>query len=245
MPFFLLSLLAQVALVVHIIKTGRNTIWIWVIIFLPLAGILAYLLVEVLPELLGSRTGRKMSRSVARAVNPDKELKQASANYAITDTVDNSLKLAAELLNKGNASEAKTLYERCLRGPYLTDPYILFGLARAQFALDEYQQAVDTLDKLIATNPDFKNADAHLLYARALEQAGHSEQAMHEYETLHGYYPGPEASFRYAELCQKTGKLALAQQLFGEIVTRAATAGRHYNSQYKTWIQQSKARMEG
>lgn len=245
MPFFLLSLLAQVALVVHIIKTGRNTIWIWVIILLPLAGILAYLLVELLPELMGSRTGRKMSRSVARAVNPDKDLKQASANYAITDTVENSLKLAAELLNKGNASEARELYERCLKGPYLTDPYILFGLARAQFALDAYQQAVDTLDKLIATNPDFKNADAHLLYARAQEQAGHIDMALLEYEALHRYYPGPEASFRYAELCQRSGKPALAQQLFGEIVTRAATASKHYNSQYKTWIQQSKARIEG
>ena len=43
---FIFSIVLQVLLIVHCIKTGRNTIWIWVLVFLSYAGILAYLAVE-------------------------------------------------------------------------------------------------------------------------------------------------------------------------------------------------------
>jgi hypothetical protein len=49
MLFYILPILIQVGLVVHVIKTGRNTIWIWVLVLLPGVGSLAYLVVEVLP----------------------------------------------------------------------------------------------------------------------------------------------------------------------------------------------------
>ncbi|PCK07520.1 MAG: hypothetical protein COA42_13985 [Alteromonadaceae bacterium] len=32
MPLFILSLLFQVGFVIHIIKTGRSTTWIWIVI---------------------------------------------------------------------------------------------------------------------------------------------------------------------------------------------------------------------
>ena len=37
MPLFILSILLQIALVVHIVRTGRNTTWIWIVVMLPLA----------------------------------------------------------------------------------------------------------------------------------------------------------------------------------------------------------------
>ena len=59
MIFFVLSLVIQVLLIVHCIKTGRNTIWIWVLALLSYAGIIAYIAAELLPDLLGSRTARR------------------------------------------------------------------------------------------------------------------------------------------------------------------------------------------
>ncbi len=55
MPILILSAILQVALVVHIIKTGRSTTWIWIVVMLPLAGSIAYLLLEVLPDLMAGR----------------------------------------------------------------------------------------------------------------------------------------------------------------------------------------------
>ena len=34
MSFLIISLIIQVAFIVHVIKTGRNTLWIWVLISL-------------------------------------------------------------------------------------------------------------------------------------------------------------------------------------------------------------------
>ena len=60
--FFILSILIQVILIIHVIKTGRNTIWIWVLALLSYAGIIAYVAAELLPDLLGSRSARRAGR---------------------------------------------------------------------------------------------------------------------------------------------------------------------------------------
>ena len=53
-----LPIILTVLLIIHVIRTGRNTLWIWLIIFLPLAGGIAYTIVELIPELSRSRTLR-------------------------------------------------------------------------------------------------------------------------------------------------------------------------------------------
>ena len=77
MPFFILSLVLEVALIIHIVKTGRNTTWIWIVLMLPLAGSIAYLIIEVLPGLTGSKTGRKAAKKISTTVNPNRDLKKA------------------------------------------------------------------------------------------------------------------------------------------------------------------------
>lgn len=64
MPFFILSVIIQVLLIVHIVKTGRNTTWIWIVVLLPAAGAIAYFIVEILPELMGGRSARKAKKKL-------------------------------------------------------------------------------------------------------------------------------------------------------------------------------------
>jgi hypothetical protein len=206
MPILIISLIIQIALVVHIVKTGRNMTWIFVVLFFPLVGSIAYFIVELLPELSGTRTARKWKRNIAKTVNPDKDFKTASQNLAIADTVQNSMTLAAAYLTKGQYSEAKELYSRCLRGVHVDDPDILLGLAKAQYGLGEYAETINTLDGLKAKNPDYKSAEGHLLYARSLEQLGSVDAAIHEYEALVKYYPGPEPASRLALLLKSRGE---------------------------------------
>ena len=65
---FIISLLIQVLLIVHCIRTGRNTLWIWAIALLPLAGPIAYVLVEIMPALFQSSGTRRAVRGVRRAL---------------------------------------------------------------------------------------------------------------------------------------------------------------------------------
>ena len=240
MPFIILSVLLQVALVVHIVKTGRNTTWIWIVVMLPLAGSIAYVLLEVLPDASNTRAARKASKKVKSVINPNKEINNATKQFSVSDTVENSMKLAEECYNKGLFSEAKSLYEKCLKGAHAGDPHLMFGFARSVFELAEYSVVKDTLDKLIEINPEYKNAEAHLLYARTLEQLNEVAAALDEYETLHGYFTGPEASFYFAKFLKNQNQNEKSKAVFQQIVDAARHSGKHYNTLHKEYISGSK-----
>ena len=110
MPILILSFVVQLALIVHVLKTGRNTVWVFILLFAPVVGGLAYLIVELLPELTRSRTGRRMRSSVVKAVNPDRDLKTAERNLAVAGTAQNAMRLAEELMAKERFAEARDLY---------------------------------------------------------------------------------------------------------------------------------------
>ncbi len=78
-PISILILAIQVGLIVHVIKTGRNMVWIMAIGLLPLVGALAYVVVEILPSMSGSRTARRAKSGVGRLLDPDKDLRRAAA----------------------------------------------------------------------------------------------------------------------------------------------------------------------
>ena len=126
------------------------------------------------------------------------------------------MELARQCLNRNMFQEAKSLYQKCLKGPYANDPDLMFGLASAEFGLNDFAATRQTLDRLIAENPGYKNQDAHLLYARALEGLGDRAAAQHEYETLYTYFTGPQAMFHFALFLKGQGETARAKALFSE-----------------------------
>jgi len=243
MPLLILSIVIQVAFIVHVIKTGRSTIWIWVLVLLPLAGMIAYLIVEIIPEMMAGRTGRRAQRWLQGVANPNKNINEASRNFAVADTVENTIRLAEECLSKGLYKDAKPLFEKALTGIHEDDPDFMFGLARAEFGLENYGATKALLDDLIAKNPNYKNVHAHLLYARAVELLGDVDAALKEYEVLDGYYPGPEASYRYALLLRQNGQSEKARTVLEKIVNLSKTSGRHYNTIHKQWISKAKSEL--
>jgi hypothetical protein len=236
MPFYILSILIQVGLVVHVIKTGRPTIWIWVLVLLPGVGALAYVLVEVLPGLLRSRATQNAVRGVRRAVDPDRDLRQASATAAVSDTVVAKARLGAELARRGDYAGAAETYRAGLKGIYEHDPTLLLGLAEAQFAAGDAAGARQSLDTLITNNPDFKSADGHLLYARALEAEGNLAKAESEYRVVAGYYPGAEARVRHAQLLRRMGRGDEARAALEDVLRTAELAPRHVRRAQAEWL---------
>ncbi len=240
MPLYIITVVIQVAFVIHILKTKRNTTWIWVVLVLPLAGSIAYFIMEILPGLTTSRTGRSAQRKVGELLNPNKGLKSATTNYSIVDTVENSVTLAEEFIDKKMFKEAKELYQKCLKGAHQDDPDILFGVAKSEFGLNNFKQTKSILDEVIEKNPDYKNPDAHLLYARSLEGLNEFELALPEYEVLDKYYLGAEATYRYAMLLKKLEKQEESMACFNKIIESSKISGKHYNMLNKEWITKTK-----
>jgi len=235
-----LSIAVQAGLIVHVIKTGRNSLWIWAIALLPPAGPIAYIAVEILPELFGGRAARRARSGMQRMIDPDRELRRASAEVEISGNVDARRRLAEELLDRNQYDAAIEIYEGGLKGIFEHDPTLLLGLARAQFAKNNFAAARAAMERLIQNNPDFKSTDGQLLYARTLEAQDALDEAEHEYAAVAPGYPGAEARFRYAMLLKRRGKLEEARRILKDLLDGAKLGPAHYRRAQAQWLDRAR-----
>ena len=237
MPVYaVLLLLLQVGFAIHAVRTGKDSMWLWIIVFVPGIGCLIYFITQVLPAMMGSRRLRQAKGRLVETIDPERELRERTDLLATADTVANRLALADQYCKAQRFDEAIELYKKCLSGVHENDPGTLEQLARAYFAKGAAQAAKDTLDNLIKLNPTYQSVDGHLLYARVLEALNQTEQACGEYEILRGSYPGEEARVRYGLLLQKIGNPTKAQEVFDETLTRCKRAPKHYRLKEQKWI---------
>jgi hypothetical protein len=236
MLFVILSYAIQVALIVHCIKTGRNWLWVWVLLLLPGVGALAYLAVEIIPDLFRSRTAQRTARGLKRAVDPFAELRRYEQEARIAGNVAARQRYADELVRHGRYEEASEQYRQALTGLYAHDPNLMLGLARAQFGGGSAAAARATLEELFRQNPDFRSPEGHLLYARALEGEGSVAKALEQYRMLANSFPGAEAAVRYAQLLETQGQRDEARRVARELLEQARIAPGHYRRAQRAWL---------
>ena len=240
MPILILTYLVQIGLIVHVLRTGRNTYWIFVLLIAPGIGGAAYIIVELLPDLMNDYRARSAVRGVTRTLNPGAGLRQRQKEHKLSGSIDATRRLAGELVEGGRYAEAIELFESALTGLYENDPDLLLGLAQAQFADGQFEGARTTLERLIEQNPDFKSADGHLLYARAVEACGDDEKALDEYRSVAAYFAGAEAQLRYGLILERLDDGAAALAQFEEIIAAADLAPRHFRKAQREWINEAK-----
>ena len=236
---FIISIVVQALLIIHCIKTGRNTIWIWVIALLSYAGIIAYLAVELIPDLWRSRTAQRAGRGMKKMLDPNANLRKYEEQARVGNNVANQQRYADELVRQGRHDEAIAEYRKALTGLYEHDPNLMLGVAKAQFEKGDAVAARTTLDDLIRVNPDFRSHEGHLLYARALETEGNFTKALEEYKTLAPGYPGAEAPVRYAQLLKQQGDKEESRRIAKDVVDQARIAPAHYKRAQKFWLDQA------
>lgn len=224
----------------HVIRTGRNTLWILAIGFLPGIGSLAYLVAEVLPDLFGGRAARRAKAGIGRMIDPNRDLRRATAEVEISGNVDARRRLGEELFDRSQYGEAIDVYRGGLKGIFEHDPTLLLGLSRAQFGQEDFAAARATLELLTEHNPDFKSADAQLLYARTLEAQDALEEAEREYARIAPGFPGAEARLRYGLLLKRRGKLNEAQRVLKDLLDGAKLGPAHYRRAQAEWLDRAR-----
>ena len=228
--------IVQLALIIHVLQTGRSRYWIMVLIFMPLIGGLAYFVIELLPQFSGSITGQRAVRTVKQTLNPGADLRQTEAAWNQSPNVDNGRRYAEALLESGEAEKAEDIIDQALKGLFATEPTLLLLKARLQFVKERTDEVVKTLELLQEHNPDFRSAEGHLLYARALETEGQIDNAVREYSAVSGYFPGVEARYRLALCLEVSGKGTASRSELESILNDAKLAPPHFRKSQKTWL---------
>ena len=135
MPVALLLLVVQITLVVHAAKTGRFSPWGYILIFLPVAGAVAYVVVELIPEWFGSAQGQRARGRVVKALDPERRYRALSDQFASVDTIGTRGALAEECLVLGKHWAALEHFNEILTRPMGDEPIYMLGRARAEFGL--------------------------------------------------------------------------------------------------------------
>lgn len=237
MPLLALLVIAcQVVCGLHVVRSGQERYWLYLIIALPGIGCLIYGLGVMLPEMLGSRTGRRVVTQVQDRLDPERYLRGLRDELSLRDTPESRVLLGDELLRLGQAEEAASHYQVALRGVHAQAPELLLNLARAQFAQGDALSCRLTLERLIEHNPQFRSPTGHLLYARALAQGGEALKAEEEFRALIEYFAGPEARYHYALHLQLLGRTQEARSLLEQIEAYARRAPKHYRNLHREWL---------
>ena len=214
-------ILLQLTVVYHAFKNRRPYYWIFVIMAFPVLGALVYFLVEVLPGSRSERDLKKIGNDIVKAINPDREVKRRAEELAICGSVENKLKMAEELVERGMFDEAIDLFKRAREGQYYFAPDLLYGFARARFFNGEYLEARKLLGELQVHAPRYYQQEVALMSARAAAKFGDRSTARAEMESLLDNVVGLEARYRYAEVLFEDGQAARAKAELERLIDHA------------------------
>jgi len=226
----------QLALIIHVLKTGRSRYWIFILIFMPLIGGIAYLVIEVLPEFTNSISGQRAARRMKKTFDPGAEVRLHQAAWEQSPNTDNARRYAEALLDAGKPQDAEDMVNRALKGIFSDEPTLLLTRARIQFAQNRPGEAARSLETLREHNPDFRNTDGELLYARALEAEGQIDKALTEYSAVAKHFPGIEARYRLALCLKAAGKQQESIREMESVMKDSTLAPAHFRKSQKPWL---------
>jgi hypothetical protein len=235
MPIYL-TYFIQILLVIHVLKTGRDRYWIWLLLFLPLIGGVAYLVVEILPGFSSGITGQRTRRSVRNLVDPGADVRELAAAWDQSSNADNGRHYAQALLAADRAGEAEEILDQVLVGLFKTDPALLLLKAQAQFDQEHWEPSLVTLEDMQKHNPKLRSPEGHLMYARALEKTGRNDEAITEYRAVASYFPGAQARFLLGLALKKSGQTNEASEKFRGMIRDAELAPAHFRKSEKHWL---------
>jgi hypothetical protein len=210
--YYFIILALQGFCVLHCVKRGRQSSWIWLIVFLPLIGCLIYLYTEVLTR----RSVEQVQSGMTNVLNPGSRIRKLENNLKFSDTFNNRVALADAYLATGQTLKATELYESSLTGNFVGNEHVLSQLVIAYFQLKRYDEILPVAKK-IQKLPQFARSRAHILYAMALEATGHMEEAEAEFKLMKGKFSNFEARYQYGCFLVRAGLKEEARQLLTEM----------------------------
>ncbi|MEO6104385.1 MAG: hypothetical protein ABIP44_12235, partial [Pseudoxanthomonas sp.] len=83
-PVLVLSIVLQLACCVHVVRTGRPMVWIFILLVFSYLAVLVYFIAEVLPDLRNGPEARRMMRKVTKRIDPEREKRDADRQFKLS-----------------------------------------------------------------------------------------------------------------------------------------------------------------
>lgn len=229
--YYVLVIALQGICAFHSIRKGTQSKWIWIIVFLPLVGSLAYIFTEIIQKQHVS----SVQEGVAAIVNPSGRVRKLERALKFSDTMANRTALADAYLASGMYAQAALQYESCLNLAFSNNAYVIMNLIQAYYHLGRFEDIIRLAPRVV-NDISFPKSPACLMHAIALEKGGHTDQADSEYAKLNLRFSNYEARYRYGMFLLSTGKRDAALKVLRGIEAEAQHMTRGEMGSSKGWI---------
>lgn len=229
----LLVLAVQIACIVHVVRNGRNTMWIMLILFAPGIGAAVYFIVEVWPDL---RAGRRGGLKLTIPETSGRTIKRLQEELEFSNTVKKRVELAQALASAKRYDEATETLAVSLRGVFRDDPVLTLELAEVHFQAGRHAEALGALDTLDRLKSKDGRQRRLLLAARALQALGRTGEARAFFDTALEQASGEEPRCRLAQFLVAQGETEAARALFLELLKNAKQGGGVFRRHNREWI---------
>jgi len=235
MILLILSYLPALLCGIHVVRSGRELYWLWILVIAGPLGAAIYFLAIILPEMMGGRTARNVGKAARQAIDPERDYRNAMRALDDTPTAGNRMKVAQAAAALGRWSDAEAQWALAADGHWADDPAILKGHAESLLELGRHQDALKRLEQLRAQGSDGATPQVALLFARAYEGLGRNDEADQAYRFAADRVPGLESGARYVAFMAKTGRRDDAEIGLGEIERRYSKISPQLRGEARVW----------
>lgn len=222
--------LVQLALVFHVLRTGRPWWWLIVLFLAPALGGLVYFFVEVVPGWgARERVGGWKPRPL--------RVREARARVAENGSVKSRLELVDLLLASGDAAAARTEAETCLAGVFRDDPTVRAEVARCRIETGDGAAALELLDATTVESDHQLALKLSLLRGRALLLVGRFDDALAYLAEAEQGHAGDEPRYYRALALHRAGRTAEAREIWEEMRRHFRRAGRAWARTERKWFE--------
>ena len=221
MIWLVTSICIQIICAVHVIRTGRNQIWMLFIFLFSLLGCFAYLMLEVMPAYWGNRHLRTARAQVAGKVDPERDVRRAQRDLELADTAANHIALGDAQAARGRYAEAEAAYRKGLALGPGNDWGTQVKLAQVLFERGSSGEALTLLDGVPEVSRGSEWDRRGLLRARLLADLGREAEARALFEDVMSRIAGEEARCHYAAFLIERDDRVRARQVLEEVEQRA------------------------
>lgn len=234
LPAGLLLLCLDVVCCYHVVRSGRELYWMYLIIIFQPLGAIIYLVAIILPEFVSGR-GRSLGRAALKVVDPARAYREAKALADESPTVYNRMAMASAAADLGHYDEAAHVYALCLDGIHADDPALLQRYAICLVELGRFREALVILRQLGDLGDAGRTSTAALLMARAHDGLGSLDDAITAYSWAAERLTGIEGLARYVDFLVRCGRLPEAQDQLAVLEKRYNRLPRAHRREASHW----------
>jgi hypothetical protein len=229
LPYAVILILQGIC-VLHVLKSGRDFKWIFLIVFIPLFGCGIYFFTQMLP---GLRSAALPEFDIP--IFQKMRIAQVEKGLRNCDSMDNRVELAELYAKFGRENEALALIQDHVSGVHRDSPYLLFTYALILFQNKKYQESYDVLVRLQGISETVRKRERKLLLGRNCAAMGRLDEAEGLLRDACKGFNGEEARYWFAQHLCAVGKFQDAIVVAREGIEYFRDSESLYRKQERSW----------